>query len=66
MVSHTIGQACCTNFRTRIYNELKINTLLAISLKANCPSASGSGDNNLAPLDHLTPTIFENNYYTNL
>ncbi|XP_057825570.2 peroxidase P7 [Cryptomeria japonica] len=64
--SHTIGQARCTNFRARIYNETKINTLFASSLKANCPSASGSGDNNLAPLDRLTPTFFENNYYKNL
>jgi peroxidase len=27
---------------------------------------SGSGDNNLAPLDLQTPTVFENNYYENL
>lgn len=27
---------------------------------------SGSGDNNLAPLDLQTPTVFENNYYKNL
>ncbi|GJM88173.1 hypothetical protein PR202_ga04202 [Eleusine coracana subsp. coracana] len=27
---------------------------------------SGCGDNNLAPLDLQTPTVFENNYYKNL
>ncbi|XP_057825567.2 peroxidase P7 [Cryptomeria japonica] len=64
--SHTIGQARCTSFRARIYNEYQINTSFATSLKANCPSTSGSGDNNLAPLDLQTPTVFENNYYKNL
>nr|ABR17414.1 unknown [Picea sitchensis] len=33
-------------------------------MKANCPSTGG--DNNLAPLDLLTPTVFDNNYYNNL
>ncbi|KAH9314528.1 hypothetical protein KI387_023155 [Taxus chinensis] len=64
--SHTIGKARCTNFRARIYNESNINTAFATSLKASCPSASGNGDNKLAPLDLLTPTVFENNYYKNL
>ena len=30
------------------------------------PAASGSGDNNLAPLDLQTPAVFENGYYKNL
>jgi peroxidase len=64
--SHTIGQARCTSFRPRIYNETNIDTSFAQTKRSNCPRASGSGDNNLAPLDVQTPTKFENNYYKNL
>ncbi|RDX91627.1 Peroxidase 52 [Mucuna pruriens] len=62
--AHTIGQAECQFFRTRIYNETNIDANFATTRKANCP-ASG-GDTNLAPLDTLTPTRFDNNYYTDL
>ncbi|KAL4620604.1 hypothetical protein ACB092_06G167400 [Castanea dentata] len=61
---HTIGQARCSLFRTRIYNETNIDSNFATTRKANCP-ASG-GDNNLAPLDSLTSTRFDNNYYKDL
>lgn len=61
---HTIGQARCSLFRTRIYNEANIDSNFATTRKANCP-ASG-GDNNLAPLDSLTSTRFDNNYYKDL
>lgn len=61
---HTIGQARCSLFRTRIYNETNIDSSFATTRKANCP-ASG-GDNNLAPLDSLTSTRFDNNYYKDL
>ncbi|XP_058110568.1 peroxidase P7-like [Magnolia sinica] len=64
--SHTIGQARCTNFRARIYNETNIDSSFASSRQSNCPRATGSGDNNLAPLDLQTPTAFDNNYYKNL
>ncbi|KAK7860696.1 peroxidase P7 [Quercus suber] len=64
--SHTIGQARCTSFRARIYNETNIDSSFANSRRSNCPRTSGSGDNNLAPLDIQTPTKFENNYYKNL
>ncbi|KAJ9683978.1 hypothetical protein PVL29_016464 [Vitis rotundifolia] len=64
--SHTIGQARCTSFRARIYNETNIDKSFAKTRQSNCPRASGSGDNNLAPLDLQTPTAFENNYYKNL
>ncbi|KAI3911324.1 hypothetical protein MKW98_010211 [Papaver atlanticum] len=63
--AHTIGQARCTNFRARIYNETNIDSSFATTIKNNCPSAS-SGDNNLAPLDVQTPTAFDNNYFKNL
>ncbi|KAL0321787.1 UNVERIFIED_CONTAM: Peroxidase 4 [Sesamum calycinum] len=64
--SHTIGQARCTSFRARIYNESNLDTSLAQTRKGNCPRASGVGDNNLAPLDLQTPTNFDNNYFKNL
>ena len=62
--SHTIGQARCTVFRTRIYNETNIDSSFATSLKSNCPSTSG--DNNLAHLDLTSPTSFDNSYFKNL
>lgn len=63
---HTIGQARCTVFRTRIYNEANINTTFATSLRGNCPQSGPQGDNNLAPLDTTSPTSFDNAYFTNL
>ncbi|KAK9683614.1 hypothetical protein RND81_10G153300 [Saponaria officinalis] len=63
---HTIGQARCTNFRAHIYNDNNIDASFAQTRRSNCPSASGSGDNNLAPLDRQTPTHFDNKYYNNL
>lgn len=62
--SHTIGQARCTVFRSRIYNESNIDASFATSVKANCPSAGG--DNTLSPLDLATATKFDKNYYSNL
>ncbi|KAM5560621.1 cationic peroxidase 1 [Rosa sericea] len=62
--SHTIGQARCTTFRARLYNEANINSSFATSLKANCPSSGG--DNNLSPLDVTTPNTFDNAYFKNL
>ncbi|KAA8524952.1 hypothetical protein F0562_011410 [Nyssa sinensis] len=61
---HTIGQARCTTFRARIYNDTNIDRNFATNRRANCP-ASG-GDANLAPLDIQTPIRFDNNYYGNL
>ncbi|WMV31008.1 hypothetical protein MTR67_024393 [Solanum verrucosum] len=62
--SHTIGQARCTTFRDRLYNETDINSSFATSVKSNCPQ-SGS-DNNISPLDTTSPTTFDNIYYKNL
>lgn len=62
--AHTIGQARCLLFRTRIYNESDIDSSLATSLQSKCPSSGG--DNNLSPLDAASPTFFDNAYYRNL
>nr|CAB3446968.1 unnamed protein product [Digitaria exilis] len=64
--AHTIGQARCTTFRAHIYNDANIDGAFANTSKSGCPNTSGTGDNNLAPLDLQTPTVFENNYYKNL
>ncbi|KAF8653085.1 hypothetical protein HU200_062526 [Digitaria exilis] len=71
--AHTIGQARCTtfrahiyNFRAHVYNDTNIDGAFARTRQSACPRTSGSGDNNLAPLDLQTPTVFENNYYKNL
>ena len=62
--SHTIGQARCTTFRARLYNEADIDSSFATSTKANCPSSGG--DNNLSPLDVTSSTAFDNAYFKNL
>ncbi|KAF8394158.1 hypothetical protein HHK36_020364 [Tetracentron sinense] len=64
--SHTIGQARCTIFRNRIYNDTNIDSSFAKKRQGSCPKTSGSGDNNLAPLDVQSPTSFDNDYYKNL
>ncbi|XP_073144535.1 peroxidase 4-like [Henckelia pumila] len=64
--AHTIGQARCTSFRNRIYNETNIDPSFSRTRQSNCPSRNGVGDNNLAPLDLKTPTTFDNNYYKHL
>ncbi|XP_074287152.1 peroxidase 4-like [Silene latifolia] len=63
---HTIGQARCVSFRPHIYNDSNIDASFAKTRRSNCPSTTGSGDNNLAPLDLQTPTHFDNKYYNNL
>ncbi|OIT27157.1 PREDICTED: peroxidase 52-like [Nicotiana attenuata] len=65
--AHTIGQARCTSFRPRIFNETNnLDASYARTRQSNCPRSSGSGDNNLAPLDLQTPIKFDNNYFKNL
>ncbi|KAL7095159.1 hypothetical protein ACP275_10G006800 [Erythranthe tilingii] len=62
--SHTIGLARCITFRNRIYNAANIEPAFATTRRANCPRTGG--DANLAPLDILSPSTFNNDYYTNL
>ncbi|CAN6483659.1 unnamed protein product [Victoria cruziana] len=61
--AHTVGQAQCSTFRDRIYNETNIDPTFAATRQANCPRASGQGDGNLAPLDPQSPNRFGNNYF---
>ncbi|KAI3842785.1 hypothetical protein MKX03_020410, partial [Papaver bracteatum] len=61
--SHSVGQARCTTFRSRIHNETNIDAPFVTSLKTSCPTSGN--DNNLSPLD-VTPIIFDNTYYKNL
>eukprot|EP01018_Ginkgo_biloba_P036735 Gb_30320 [translate_table: standard] len=68
---HTIGQSRCTSFKQRLYNQAgngqpdsTIAKPYLSQLRAKCP-ASG-GDNNLSPLDFVSPTRFDNQYYKNL
>ncbi|XP_057866943.1 peroxidase P7 isoform X1 [Cryptomeria japonica] len=63
--AHTIGQARCTVFRNRIYNDANIDSSYAKSVQAKCPSGK-TGNRNLSPLDVVSPTVFDNNYYKNL
>ncbi|GMH26379.1 hypothetical protein Nepgr_028222 [Nepenthes gracilis] len=62
--AHTVGQARCTNFRSRIYNDTNINSTYAASLKSTCPQSGD--DNNTAPLKPNNYTSFDNDYYGNL
>ncbi|KAJ0007482.1 hypothetical protein Pint_30702 [Pistacia integerrima] len=64
--AHTIGQARCITFRSRMYNDAIIDSSFAKTRQQNCPNTSGSGDNILAPLDRRTPKHFDNKYYKNL
>ncbi|PIN02068.1 Peroxidase [Handroanthus impetiginosus] len=62
--AHTIGHARCTVFRNRIYNETNIFASFATSLQTNCPS--DSGDDNLSPIDAISPLSFDNGYFKSL
>ena len=63
--SHTLGQAQCSSFRGRIYNNgSDIDAGFSSTRKRRCPTVGGDG--NLAPLDLVTPNSFDNNYFKNL
>jgi peroxidase len=61
----------CTSFRQRLYNQtgngLADSTLeesFAAQLRWGCPRSGG--DNNLFPLDKVSPTKFDNMYFKNI
>lgn len=69
--SHTIGLSRCTSFRQRLYNQTgngladsTLETAFASQLRSRCPRSGG--DNNLFPLDFVSPTKFDNNYFKNI
>ncbi|KAF9619216.1 hypothetical protein IFM89_005770 [Coptis chinensis] len=69
--SHTIGNARCTSFRQRLYNQsgngqpdYSLDQSYATQLRTRCPRSGG--DQNLFVLDFVTPTKFDNFYYKNI
>ncbi|XP_066370129.1 peroxidase P7-like [Miscanthus floridulus] len=62
--AHTIGQARCTTFRSRIYGDTNINASFAALRQQTCPRSGGDGT--LAPIDVQTPARFDTDYFTNL
>uniref|UniRef100_A0A7N2MNK9 Peroxidase n=1 Tax=Quercus lobata TaxID=97700 RepID=A0A7N2MNK9_QUELO len=69
--SHTIGNARCTSFRQRLYNQsgngqpdYTLDQSYAAQLKTRCPKSGG--DQNLFFLDYVSPTKFDNYYYKNI
>lgn len=69
--SHTIGNARCTSFRQRLYNQsgngqpdYSLDQSYASQLRARCPRSGG--DSNLFFLDFVSPTKFDNSYYKNI
>ncbi|XP_024975179.1 peroxidase 4-like, partial [Cynara cardunculus var. scolymus] len=63
--AHTIGQARCTTFRARVYNDTNIDASFAKLRRSNCPLPAATSDNNRVPFDVKTPNYFDNNYYKN-
>ncbi|CAK7338032.1 unnamed protein product [Dovyalis caffra] len=69
--SHTIGNARCTSFRQRLYNQsgngqpdYTLQQSFAAQLRTRCPRSGG--DQNLFFLDFVSPTKFDNNYFKNI
>ncbi|KAF8377899.1 hypothetical protein HHK36_031287 [Tetracentron sinense] len=69
--SHTIGNARCTSFRQRLYNQsgngqpdYSLEQVYATQLRTRCPRSGG--DQNLFFLDFVSPTKFDNNYFKNI
>ncbi|MBA0715679.1 hypothetical protein Golax_014565 [Gossypium laxum] len=69
--SHTIGNARCTSFRQRLYNQAgngkpdyTLDQSYAAHLRTHCPKSGG--DQNLFFLDFVSPVKFDNSYFKNL
>ncbi|KAJ1283200.1 hypothetical protein BS78_03G109900 [Paspalum vaginatum] len=68
---HTIGMSRCTSFRQRLYNQTgngmadaTLDVSYAARLRQGCPRSGG--DNNLFPLDMVSPAKFDNFYFKNI
>ncbi|CAA0834459.1 Peroxidase 52 [Striga hermonthica] len=65
--AHTIGQARCTSFKGRLYNETNsLDETFAKYLRKNCSPDDNKTGNNTANLDYQTPSTFDNRYYQNI
>ena len=69
--AHTIGLSRCTSFRQRLYNQsgngmadATLDASYAAHLRQGCPRSGG--DDNLFPLDFVSPARFDNFYFKNL
>ncbi|OVA06198.1 Plant peroxidase [Macleaya cordata] len=69
--SHTIGNARCTSFKQRLYNQsgngqpdYSLDQTYASQLRSRCPRSGG--DQNLFVMDFVSPTKFDNFYYKNI
>ncbi|KAF6144150.1 hypothetical protein GIB67_004823 [Kingdonia uniflora] len=69
--SHTIGNARCTSFRQRLYNQsgngqpdFSLDQSYAAKLRTRCPRSGG--DQNLFVMDFVSPTKFDNFYFKNI
>ncbi|ONK79388.1 uncharacterized protein A4U43_C01F5850 [Asparagus officinalis] len=70
--AHTIGMARCTNFKARIYSGdfqqtshyNPASALYLTKLVSTCPLSGG--DDNITPMDYITPTLFDNAFYESL
>ncbi|KAJ9147033.1 hypothetical protein P3X46_029238 [Hevea brasiliensis] len=69
--SHTIGNARCTSFRQRLYNQsgngqpdYTLDQSYGSQLRTRCPRSGG--DQNLFFLDFASPTKFDNSYFKNI
>ncbi|KAJ8558339.1 hypothetical protein K7X08_005105 [Anisodus acutangulus] len=68
---HTIGDARCTTFKQRLYNQsgnnlpdYTMDQSYAAQLRYKCPRFGG--DQTLFFLDYVSPTKFDNSYFKNL
>ncbi|KAL2937437.1 Peroxidase [Bienertia sinuspersici] len=61
--AHTIGWARCATFRSHVYND-DANATFVASKRSICPPIGG--DDNVAPLDMITPNRFDNGYFKSL
>ncbi|XP_015073033.1 peroxidase 9-like [Solanum pennellii] len=66
--AHTIGVARCVSFRQRLYNQTGDHLPDATleknyynDLKSICPTSGGN--NNISPLDIVSPNRFDNSYF---